>query len=98
MNVVELTRSLVRTPSVSGNEAACVGLLADVLPMGLQNITGLNTPGSDNVTTFAVLVEDLGDKGVAVGIVLDRFHFRRDIVLVPFPIADNTECIFQIYP
>jgi acetylornithine deacetylase len=31
-DVVELTRELVRRPSVSGNEAACVELLADRLP------------------------------------------------------------------
>ena len=31
-DVVELTRALVRIPSVSGNEARCVALLAEVLP------------------------------------------------------------------
>jgi acetylornithine deacetylase len=32
MNVVELTRALVRIPSVSGNEQGCVELLAGLLP------------------------------------------------------------------
>ncbi|MEM8884509.1 MAG: M20 family metallopeptidase [Planctomycetota bacterium] len=31
-DVVDLTRALVRRPSISGNEAACVELLADLLP------------------------------------------------------------------
>lgn len=42
MNVVELTQALVRLPSVSGNEAACVELLCDVLKNHRPTVSGRN--------------------------------------------------------
>jgi len=42
MNVVELTRALVRTPSVSGDEAACVALLREALADFAPVVSGRN--------------------------------------------------------
>jgi acetylornithine deacetylase len=42
VDVVELTRELVRRPSISGNEAECVALLADVMREHAPTISGRN--------------------------------------------------------
>ena len=52
MDVVELTRALVRIPSVSGNETGCVELLRDLLPGAVvsgRNVWAARGDGGDTL-------------------------------------------------
>lgn len=52
MDVVELTRALVRIPSVSGNEHGCVALLREMLPLAAvagRNLFAVRGAGEDTL-------------------------------------------------
>ncbi|MHC4932487.1 MAG: M20/M25/M40 family metallo-hydrolase, partial [Planctomycetota bacterium] len=67
MNVIELTRELVRRPSVSGSEAECVSFLREVLREHAPAVSGRNIFAVRGTGRRALLLNSHTDTVPATG-------------------------------